>query len=166
MIRRFISLFSMILIGLGVLTAPQLAFAKCYSMKEAEAEQGLRIHSELMVIGLNCQHLWPKNQPNLYLQYREFTHDHAKLFADYERTMLAFYKDEGVANPEAKLHQLRTDFANEISEDAARMRPDTFCKAYAPRIPKANKMDNTRLKKWASTVYPNHPVSRAICAKN
>lgn len=141
------------------------AFAKCYSMKEAEAEQGIRIHSELMVIALNCQHLWPKRDKNLYVQYKEFTKKHEDIFADYERTLIKSYKDEGAANPERSLHELRTSFANKISKDAATMRPDGFCKVYAPRIPKAAKMDDAGLHKWAATIFPSHPVSHALCKK-
>lgn len=46
------------------------------------------------------------------------------------------------------------------------MRPDSFCAAYAPRISKANQMNTEKIKKWASTIFPGHPVSHAICAKN
>lgn len=95
-------------------------------MKEAEAEQGIRIHSELMVIGLNCQHIWPKSEKNLYKQYQDFTVKNADLFSGYEDTLLSFYKKEGKSKPERTLHQLRTDFANKISKDAAIMRPIRF----------------------------------------
>lgn len=140
------------------------ALAKCFSMQEAEAEQGIRIHSELMVIGLNCQHLWPKNQKNLYTQYQDFTRTNAHLFSEYEKTLLRAYESEGMSNPEKHLHQVRTDFANKISKDAAVMRPDAFCATYAPRVPKAAKMTNAQIRKWASTIFPNHPVSHPVCA--
>ena len=51
--RYLIACFSLLL-----LSAPAMA-ANCYSAAEAEAEQGIRVHSELMVIGLNCQHMTP-----------------------------------------------------------------------------------------------------------
>lgn len=140
------------------------AYAKCYTSKEVEAEQGIRIHSELMVIGLNCQHLWPKTDKNLYLQYKDFTKKHAKVFAGYEDTMLDFFSADGETSPELRLHQMRTDFANQISKDAATMRPDAFCAMYAPRIPKAAKMDDAKIRKWASTVFAGHPVSHGMCA--
>lgn len=139
------------------------AFGKCYSSREVEAEQGVRILSELMVIGLNCQHLTPKGQENLYNQYKKFSLKHESLFSGYEDTLLNFYRAEGDSNPEAKLHQMRTDVANKISKDAAVMRPDAFCAAYAPRISKAGKMPEPKIRQWASTVFPGHPVSRAVC---
>jgi len=137
--------------------------AKCYSPKEVEAEQGVRILSELMVISLNCQHLTPKGQENLYTQYKKFALKHENLFSGYENILLSFYAKEGANNPDAYLHEVRTDVANKISKDAAVMRPDSFCKVYAPRIAKASAMPEPKIRKWAQTVFPGHPVSHASC---
>ena len=154
-----------LIVLLSIVTVSSSAFAKCYSMKQAEAEQGIRIHSELMVIALNCQHLGSKKQENLYVQYKKFTKKHERIFAGYETTLINFYDDEGKAKPEMELNNLRTDFANKISKDAATMRPDGFCKVYMPRIAKAAKMNAADLHKWAATIFPSHPVSRPLCTK-
>ena len=138
--------------------------AKCYSPKEVEAEQGVRILSELMVISLNCQHKTPKGQENLYNQYKRFALKHEALFSGYENTLLRFYAKDGENNPTAHLHEVRTDVANKISKDAAVMRPDAFCKAYAPRIAKASAMPEPKIRRWAQTVFPGHPVSRKACS--
>ena len=138
--------------------------AQCFAAKEAEAEQGIRIHSELMVIGLNCQHKATANGKNLYMAYRDFTSTHSNLFAAYERVLLKHYKASGVSNPEAKLNTLRTVFANKISTDAAQMRPDMFCARYAPRIEKASGLGYDDVRKWAATIFPSHPVSKPLCA--
>ncbi len=135
----------------------------CYTMAEAEAEQAIRIHSELMVIGLNCQAMKTRSGKNLYLQFREFTSDHAGLFSSYEDQLLSYYQRTGDHNPEATLNTLRTALANKISTDAAKMRPDVFCNRYAVRIPKVAHMDEETLRRWASTFHPSHPVSRPIC---
>ena len=139
------------------------AMAKCYSFAEAEAEQGIRIHSELMVIGLNCQHLGPRDRKNLYAQYKEFTQKHASLIRGYENTLINFFKQSGKSDPERAMHDMRTNFANKISKDAATMRPDAFCSYYAPRIPRAAKMNDVQVRGWASTFYPGHPTSQALC---
>ena len=56
---RFALLFTIMLFGFT-----EVVYAgACYSRKEAEAEQGIRIHSELMVIGLNCAHMADANGP-------------------------------------------------------------------------------------------------------
>ncbi|GJL84675.1 MAG: hypothetical protein DHS20C02_04500 [Micavibrio sp.] len=148
-----------------LLTQVSPAYAvQCFAAKEAEAEQGIRIHSELMVIGLNCQHKATANGKNLYMAYRDFTSAHGNLFAAYERVLLKHYKTSGDGNPEATLNTLRTKFANKISTDAAQMRPDMFCARYAPRIEKASGLGYKDVRKWAATIFPSHPVSKPLCA--
>lgn len=137
--------------------------AGCYTSDEVEAEQGLRIHSELMVIALNCQHVSHQNG-NLYIQYKDFTRQHQDLIANYESTMKSYYRKNGSANAEKAINDLRTSLANKVSTDAARMKPNVFCKYYGSRIGQALAMDRAKLRRWASTVFPSHPVSRPICA--
>jgi len=160
MILRFLLFFSALLVFSQASHAGRL----CYSADEAEAEQGIRIHSELMVIGLNCQHIRALSDTNVYMQYRQMTKDHGDLFARYEQILLDHYQKEGIANPEANLNLLRTRFANKISNDAAGMRPDLFCLNYVPRIHRAAKMNRSQIRSWASTLYNSHPVSRPLCA--
>ncbi|MCD8520233.1 MAG: hypothetical protein LRY57_02860 [Alphaproteobacteria bacterium] len=145
-------------------TSPAYA-SSCYMAQEAEAEQGIRIHSELMVIGLNCQHMASAGPGrNLYQAYREFTSRHLTLFETYEKILLASFKKSGDPRPVDKLNDMRTGFANKISNDAAKMRPDMFCQRYAPRIQKASMMTETDVRRWAATIFPSHPVSKPVCA--
>lgn len=143
---------------------PQMAMASCYKPNEAEAEQGIRIHSELMVIGLNCQHMATANGKNLYAAYREFTALHGSLFGGYEDTLMTYFSKNGIGNPEAEINTLRTQFANKISRDAANMRPDLFCRQYSPRIVQAVAMSRDDIRNWAATIYPSHPVSKPLCS--
>jgi len=136
---------------------------QCYTREEAEAEQGIRIHSELMVIALNCQHMTPRGWTNFYVQYQKLTARHADLIGGYENTLINYFALAGKSNPELALHNLRTDFANKVSTDAAKMRPDIFCSQYAPRLPKVDKMSTAEIKGWAATMNPSHPVSRPLC---
>lgn len=135
----------------------------CYTAEEAEAEQGIRIHSELMVIGLNCQHMGKRAGQNLYNDYRQFTADHGPIFANYEVKLMEYFKRNGSANPEQSLNTLRTNVANKISNDVADMRPDVFCSRYSPRILQAKKMSDTDVKKWAATFHPSHPTTKPRC---
>ena len=154
---------------LTFMTIALLSFANpalagpCYSSAEAEAEQGIRIHSELMVIGLNCQTMGQRAGLNLYGDYRKFTARHASLFAKYEEILMAYYSKNGGGKPESQLNTLRTGFANKISNDVASMRPDVFCSRYAPRITQASGMGQTDVRKWASTFHKSHPVSKPLC---
>ena len=69
----------------------QAQAAGCYNSSEAEAEQGIRIHSELMVIGLNCQHMTPRGWKNFYQEYREITSRYRDLFSGYEQTLIIIH---------------------------------------------------------------------------
>ena len=153
-----------ILVAAAVMCFAMPAFAgSCYTNAEVEAEQGIRIHSELMVIGLNCQHMGAREGMNLYGQYRQFTADYGALFAEYEKILMKHFEANGDPKPEASLNTLRTNFANKISNDAASMRPDVFCSKFAPRVMKASTMKLEEVRKWAATVYPSHPVSKPLC---
>ena len=142
-------------IVLGTTSAAQAK--SCYSPAEAEAENAIRIHSELMVIGLNCQHMTPAGWQNFYSQYREFTARHQDLFSGYEKTLI---KANG--GSERKIHDMRTSFANQTSGDVAKMRPDVFCATFAPRIPKVAGMSRAELQDWVSTSSnrPTKPLCR------
>lgn len=135
----------------------------CLSHAEAEAEQGIRIHSELMVIGLNCQHMTPPGWKNFYLQYREISAKHGPLIAGYEQTLISHYAKIGIKNPEGRLNDLRTVFANKVAVDAAKMRPDLFCTTFAPRLPQVAKMSTRELKEWAASTYRTIPTSEPLC---
>ena len=136
----------------------------CYTKAEAEAEQAIRIHSELMVIGLNCQHSrYSKSNENLYVSYRKFTEAHGKILAAYETQLMDYFKRTGSRNPESDLNTMRTTFANKISLDAAKMRPDMFCYQYSPRIEKVKAMSENDFHQWAATTYKTHPASHPLC---
>ena len=84
-----------LLIALSLIIGTTSAQAKsCYSPSEAEAENAIRIHSELMVIGLNCQHMTPRGWQNFYSQYRQFTSRHQDLFSNYEKTLVKAHGSE------------------------------------------------------------------------
>lgn len=144
---------------LALFIMPSMAQAKsCYSAAEAEAENAIRIHSELMVIGLNCQHMTPPGWKNLYQEYREITSRHQGLFSGYEKTLI---KANG--GSERKMHGLRTGFANRTSTDAAQMRPDVFCATHGPRIPEVGRMSREEFKQWAATSFSGRST-KPLCA--
>ncbi|MES2729528.1 MAG: hypothetical protein V4621_05440 [Pseudomonadota bacterium] len=138
-----------------------MVHAACYTQREAEAEQGIRIHSELMVIALNCRHMAP--QPDLYAQYQRLTATNAAVFAGYEADLLAFYTRMGENSPEGELHSLRTHFANELATRAARVRPDLFCGRYAARIPRAASFTQDQMRAWASSLQTGYTLTHQVC---
>ena len=130
------------------------AKAACYSQAQAEAEQGLRIHSELMVLGLNCMGIM--KDPTLYSRYQRFTKQNHSLIDGWERTMIAHLGSEKA------FHDFRTQIANKVAADAARMRPDVFCHNNASRMNKALAMSQPELQRWAATSYGIS--SQPLCA--
>lgn len=142
-----------------LLMFPFAAQAQCYNAAQLEAEQGLRIHSELMVIALNCQHL---SNGALNRDYEQFTRNNIGLIKGYEDTMRAFFKGEGKSG-EGELNNFRTALANRIANEAVRLQPNVFCNAYGGRITQALGMDQAGFRKWAQTVFPGYPLTRAVC---
>lgn len=153
-----------ILTAFAVIFNISLAHAStCYTASEFEAEQGLRIHSELMVIGLTCAKM-PQGQA-LYSKYQAFTRKNQRLISGYETSMISYFRKTGVPDPEATLHTFRTTLANGISKHAVSMSTSSFCKNFGTRIDKALAMDQQKLRSWAQHVWPQTPTQRPKCVK-
>jgi hypothetical protein len=135
----------------------------CYTTKELEAEQGVRIHSELMVIGLTCLKM-PQGQ-ELYRKYQTFTQEHSALIGGYETDLINYYGSQGASNPEQKLNTLRTNLANEVSRRAISMSILNFCQRFSSRIDQALSMDESKLRRWARRVWSTQPPSEPVCGK-
>lgn len=142
-------------------TAAQAATTACYTPAEFEAEQGLRIHSELMVIGLTCLKM-PGGQ-GLYAKYQHFTAQNQNLISGYENTLIHYFSEHGDSNAEGEFHTLRTGLANRISKLAVGNIVG-FCNAFSPRLDTALGMDQARIRRWAQQVWADAPTSRPLCA--
>jgi len=102
---------------------PATAGEGCPALSRVEAEQAMRLHSELMVIGLTCQKYYRK-PANIYGKYQEFTVENADFLRGAE--------DGLVASMGAKqFHALRTRIANDASQRAAVMTPMAYCRTNA-----------------------------------
>lgn len=156
-VRAFLSVIGLTLC-LGSTSAQ--SSAGCYSDFEFEAEQGLRIHSELMVIGLTCQK--SPGGAALYGKYQTFTRKNQYLIEEYENSMMNHYRDSG-QNPTRALHHLRTGLANEISQKAIMMNVSTFCRHYGSRVEQALGMDHDTVRRWARKEWPKQPPSKPRC---
>lgn len=148
-------LFVLLMVGLAT-----PAVAQCFSQREVEAERGLRIHTELMQIGLNCMAILQK--PQLYADYRAFTARNEDLIGGWEDILIAYFDRNG-GNGERQFHNYRTRMANQISSSAARMRPDVFCHNYVGRLNRAMGMSRGDLTQWASIGGGELP-SKPLCA--
>jgi len=147
--------------ALCLMFATEASASACYTQRQFEAEQGIRIHSELMVIGLTC--LKMPHGAGLYKEYQAFTDKNQNLISMYESEMISHYRAEGVKNPEKKLHTLRTTLANKISQHAIEMSTSSFCQHFGPRIDKALGMNQAKLRRWAQHVWPDTPAQEPFC---
>ncbi len=137
----------------------------CYTAAEVEAEQGVRIHSELMVIGLTCNAFIRGDDNYRAIQYEAFTNKHARLLSEYEEILIAYYKRQGYYDPELQFHALRTKIANEISQHAVDMSVQSFCEDFSERIDKATLMDRKRVRQWANAMWKDGVLSEAVCGR-
>jgi hypothetical protein len=138
--------------------------ASCYTQEQFEAEQGLRIHSELMVIALTCMKA-PGGGPDMYKKYQAFTKKNLALIAQYETNMVSFFRTQGTKNSEETINNFKTGLANDISQHAISMSTASFCQHFGKRIDQALAMDGPTLRKWAQQVWPKSPPSHPICNK-
>jgi len=151
------------LAAIALLATTAQASAQCYNERQFEAEQGLRIHSELMVISLTCMKM-PMGA-GMYQKYQAFTNKNKVLISAYETDMIDYFRATGSPAPEKQFHSLRTQLANQISQHAIKMSTASFCQHFGSRIDSALKMDQAKLRQWASQPWPNSPTTRPSCGK-
>lgn len=127
------------------------AKAPCYTPAEFEAEQAIRLHTELMVVGLTCQAMDPKGGPSLFAQYKMFTLKHQAAVQGWEKALIAHYKRAGVRNPTKEFDSFRTRLANEMSQRAIALSAQIFCENHVPVV-------------GAAMAMPEKDVQKAILA--
>jgi hypothetical protein len=108
----------------------------CYSKAEFEAEQGIRFHTELMVIGLSCQAAAGQGQ-DLFADYKRVTLALRDPIVAWERALIAHYKRSGAANPTRSLDNFRTAAANENAHRIAAVTVPVYCQTHIPVLKRA-----------------------------
>jgi hypothetical protein len=110
-----------------LLTLPLEVYAggRCYSPAEVEAEQVIRLHSELMVITVTCH--YSSQGQDLVRAYTDFTRVNIRQLHDAEQTMAAYYKKAYGGNGVDRLDRLRTLLANEYGQEIASSSAPAFC---------------------------------------
>jgi hypothetical protein len=106
--------------------------APCYTKAEFEAEQAIRLHTELMVVGLTCQGYASTKDVNLFGRYKEFTLKHRKRITEWEDQLVAFQKRTAKGNANRGFDTFRTRVANEMARRIAAVTEPVFCATHAP----------------------------------
>lgn len=109
----------------------------CLTQAEFEAEQAIRLHTELMVVGLTCQHMDPKEGPSLFARYKQFTVDNQSQVQGWEKAMIGHFRKAGVKNPTREFDSFRTRLANETSQRAIALTTPIFCETHVADVNKA-----------------------------
>lgn len=142
---------------------PSVALAaQCYTPDQFRAEQVVRYHSQMMVIGMLCG--GPYKQ-DTYAAYQAFTKRHEHTIRAEEDRLIAFFRQSGAASPTRALHDLRTGLANEMSMRAMNAR-GAYCRSMVSRYVQAKKVDPETFRQWIKTLSPASDLrsTRPVCA--
>ena len=101
------------------------AIASCYTPREAAAEQAIRAHSELMVVGLTCASYF--DEPLLFNRYATFTNQHQGDIQRHEQVMIDYFAKTAEGNPKRRFDHWRTSIANGVSTRAALSSGSVYC---------------------------------------
>jgi hypothetical protein len=133
MFRSLILFAVMLLLPAGAYAAGK----QCYTPEELDAEQMLRLHSELMVITVTCHQA--SDGEDLVPHYTHFTKANLPLIQSAEHTMAHYYRVNYGGDGLARLDKLRTELANEYGQETADISAPVFC---GDRRDKVVKMDH------------------------
>lgn len=117
----------------ALLLLPHTAMAgECYTPDEFEAEQGLRLHTDLEVIALTCKMDGYRRQ--LMTMQSQFTKKYLQQIRKWENTIARVYASTGGSRNEV-IDNFRTSLANQKSHEASKINPRQFCIKYANWVP-------------------------------
>jgi hypothetical protein len=132
----------------------------CYSPAEQAAEQGVRLHSELMVISVTCR--YGSYRQNLPQVYRQFTQRNLGLIKGWESTMMNYYKKEG-GGGEAGLNRLRTVLSNEASQIMANMGAPSYCEKMRDKVVAASAWNPKAIQAELQRMNGHYPTTAPTC---
>jgi hypothetical protein len=133
-----------------VLATSTSAWAKpaCYSAAEYDAEQAVRLHTELMVIGLTCNAI--EADRKLFSKYQQFTTKHRASLMNWEKILIGHFRETDKGNPTRKFDDFRTVVANEIAQRSALLTPPVFCQTHSDIVDQALSLSDSDLKRYLS----------------
>lgn len=104
----------------------------CYNRAEHAAEQMMRLHTEMMVVGLTCRTVVPDKKP--FDLYQDFSVKNRALLSNSEASLISYYKRSGSGgNATRQFDMFRTELANEISRRAATIGIPQYCANFVDR---------------------------------
>lgn len=132
----------------------------CYSQEEFNAEQAVRFHTQMMVVGLTCRNAVP-NQ-DLFIKYKEFTNRHREALMRWEKVLIDHQRKMG-ANPTRGYDTFRTELANQLSRRSATMTSGTYCQFLAQGALAAEQLNDADLAALVNDDVVMRLASRPPC---
>ncbi|MBI1207825.1 MAG: hypothetical protein GC191_11110 [Azospirillum sp.] len=143
--------------------APAIAAQDCFSKAEFEADQALRVHTELMVIGLKCHKTYHDQDP--FGHYAEFTHANAGPLRQWERTMVGHFQKVGGGNATKRFDTYRTELANETSQRSLMIPAADYCATQIQRLLEVTSLKSADFKRMINDVKGEPVSTRPMCGK-
>jgi hypothetical protein len=136
-------------------TSASAAWAKpaCYSAAEYDAEQAVRLHTELMVIGLTCNAI--EADRKLFSKYQQFTTKNRTSLMNWEKVLIGHFRETDKSNPTRRFDDFRTVVANEIAQRSALLTPPVFCQTHSDIVDQALALSESDLKRFLSESKSN-----------
>ncbi|BAI76622.1 hypothetical protein AZL_e02770 (plasmid) [Azospirillum sp. B510] len=137
----------------------------CYNRAEHAAEQLMRMHTEMMVVGLTCRTVMPDKKP--FDLYQDFSVKNRALLSSSEASLISYYKRSGAGgNATRQFDMFRTELANEISRRAATIGIPQYCANFVDRSAAAKDLTADDLRTLTSdekNAGLMHLASRPLC---
>jgi hypothetical protein len=132
----------------------------CYSNEEFEAEQGLRLHTDLEVVMLTCK--YDGYRTPLRDHYAKFLKKNSVSIQRWEGIIARTYARAGGARNEV-IDNFRTMLANQKSGEAGRITPRQFCIKYANWVPVAASWNANQVSQYIRNINPEFPPKKPLC---
>lgn len=144
-VRAVLSSMVAVAVAGGALSAAAAAPKPiCYSRSEHAAEQLIRLHTEMMVVGLTCQSVVPEQNP--FGKYHEFTVKNRAAISASEGLLIAHFRKTKSGNPTRNFDTYRTELANEVSRRSATIGVGVYCSELVDRVKNAVSLTSEDIK--------------------
>ncbi len=133
---------------------------ECYTADEFEAEQGLRLHTDMEVIALTCKMDGYRRQ--LMAMHTTFTKKYLTQIRKWENTIARVYASSGGSRNEV-IDNFRTALANQKSHEASTINPRQFCIKYANWVPAVLAWSPEQVLNYVRTPDSERPTKKPPC---
>lgn len=163
-VRAVLSSMVAVAVAGGALSAAAAPKPTCYSRSEHAAEQLIRLHTEMMVVGLTCQSVVPDQNP--FGKYHEFTVKNRAAISASEGLLIAHFRKTKSGNATRNFDTYRTELANEVSRRSATIGVGVYCSELVDRVKNAVSLTPEDIRILTSdekTAGLMHLSSRPLC---